>query len=108
MAQIPEAVVTPAGANPAPRAAAASDTVIPTYDTYVHVDNASAGAVTVTVVAKRQCNRGSLHDLSVSVPAGQKRIIGPIDAYNFADPVSGLASVNYSATASVTVYAVRQ
>lgn len=107
MAQIPEAVVTPAGANPAPRAAAASDTVIPTPDTYVHVDNASGAAVTVTIVAKRPCSRGSLHDLSVSVPAAQKRLIGPIDD-NFSDPVSGLASVNYSATASVTVYAVRQ
>jgi len=107
MALIPEAVVAPAGATPAPRAAAANDTVVPGEDVYLHVDNASAGPVTVTVVAKRPCSQGSLHDYSVSVPAGQKRIIGPVETYRFADPVTGLASVNYSATASVTVYSVR-
>jgi len=107
MALIPEAIVGPAGATPAPRAAAAGDTVTPSDGEYLHVDNASASAVTVTVVAKRPCNQGSLHDLNVSVPAGSRRIIGPITAYNYADPVTGLASINYSATASVTVYSVR-
>ena len=107
MALIPEAVVTPAGVTPAPRAAAAADTVVPGPETYVHVDNASGGSINVTVVGKRACNQGVLHDLVVAVPAAGRKIIGPILAPQFADPTTGLASVNYSATPSVTVYSVR-
>ena len=107
MALIPEAVPKPTGTAPSPRAAASNDTVNPGSDVYLHVDNASAAAVTVTVVAKRPCNQGTLHDYSISVPASGKSLVGPIDAQRFGDPITGLASINYSVTASVTVYAVR-
>lgn len=106
MALIPEVVATGAGATPAPRAAAAADTVNPAKDIGLFVNNQSAGAVTVTVVAVKPCSQGALHDLSVSVPAAQTRLIGPIDE-RFANNVTGLAAVNYSATASVTVYVAR-
>lgn len=108
MAAIPEAVVTVAGVIPAPRAAAAGDTVTPSPDTYVHVDNASGASINVTVVGKRACSQGVVHDMVVAVGAGVKKLVGPITAYQFGDQTTGLASVNYSATASVNVYAVRQ
>jgi hypothetical protein len=109
VAAIPEAVVTPAGVSTAPRAAAAGDTVIPTDDTYVQVANTSGSTVTVTVVGKRACSQGVIHDMVASVPTATTRIIGPIKAAQFADPATGLASVNYSATgATVQVASIRQ
>lgn len=107
MADIPETVLGQAGSTPAPRTAAANDTIAtPSNKTYLHVDNANASACTVTFTAEVPCNQGSLHDLVVSVPAGQKRIIGPIDG-RFIDSVTGKCSVGYSVTASVQVYVLR-
>lgn len=107
MAVIPEVTVTQAGAAPPTRAAAAADTIVPDQNIDLYVNNASAGAVNVTIVSKVVCSQGVLHDLVVSVPAGAIRLIGPIPAQRFADPVTGLASVNYSATASVSVASIR-
>lgn len=107
MAVIPEVLVTTAGATPPTRAAAAADTIVPSEDVDLFVRNASAGAITVTVVAKTTCNQGVLHDLVVAVPAGGDKLIGPLPPQRFADPATGLASVNYSATASVTVASIR-
>ena len=107
MAVIPEVTVTQAGSAPPVRAAAAADTAVPSENVDLYVNNASGASINVTVVAKSPCNQGVLHDLVVAVPAGAIRLIGPLSPGRFADPVTGLASVNYSATATVTVATIR-
>lgn len=70
----------------------------------VHVKNQSAAAVTVTIPTQIACNFGSTgtqHDISVSVGSSSEKFVGPArpEQYN----VAGLATINYSAVASVTV-----
>lgn len=109
MAVIPEVAGSPTGTASAARAAAASDTMAVGDDVQLVVNNASGGAVTVTIPCVQTCSFGSstpTHDSVTSVPASGTRIIGPVSR-RYANAVSGYASVNYSATASVTVYAIR-
>lgn len=107
MALIPETVSSNVGGVTGARAAANGDTLVPGDAVDLVVNNASGGSVNVTITGKTPCNRGVVHDLVVAVAAGTTKVIGPLPANWFADPVSGLATVNYSATASVTVYTIR-
>lgn len=88
-------------------ATAGGDTVAPDERTHLHVKNGSAGALTVTVVAKTTCSQGVLHDAAVSVPAGGERKIGPITPQRFARPSDGLAEITYSGVTSLTIAAIR-
>lgn len=85
---------------------AAGDRVPAGDDLFLHVRNASAAAITVTVDSVRPCSYGFDHDLAVTVPAGGDRMVGPLPAGRFAGD-DGLVAVTYSAAASVTVAAVR-
>lgn len=90
----------------APTFAAASsggDTFANDGRTVLHVKNGSAAAITATVDSVTACDQGFDHDAAVSVPAGGERVIGPFDQRRFGATVT----VNYSATASVSVAALR-
>lgn len=93
------------GLAPAFAAVSASDTFTPDKDTYIEVKNANAGACTVTVTTPRTDAIGNaIADNAVSVPATTgDRIIGPFPAEHYADPTTGLATVTFSPSASVTV-----
>lgn len=107
MALIPEAIAAPTGTATAGRTAVNGDTIGNLSDkTQLVVQNASGGSVTVTITAVKPCSQGVLHDSVSVVAAGTTKVIGPIDS-RYANSVSGLAVVNYSATASVTVYTTR-
>lgn len=67
----------------------------------LHVKNASAGAVTVTIETPNTILGLAVADAQVSVPAGGERYIGPFPREHFAGS-DGLVSVTWSATASVT------
>lgn len=74
---------------------------------FVVVKNASAGAVTVTVVDPRISEAGvAIGDPTYSVGVAGERWI-PIESF-FRDPATGLVNITYSAVASVTVAAVRR
>lgn len=103
MAKLTTQVITQAGVVPSFAAAdAAGDTIDPGPATFLHVKNASAAAVTVTVDSVQRCSQGADHNLAVAVAAGAESMIGPLDAGRFAQS-SGLVNVTYSAVASVTV-----
>lgn len=88
-------------------AGAGGDTISPSDGkTLLHVKNASGGSITVTVAAVGTCSQGFLHDAVVAVPASGDRAIGPFDSQRFTNG-SGQIAVTYSATASVTVAAIR-
>lgn len=71
----------------------------------LHVRNASAGAVTVTLDATGAVFNGqSVPDTSVSVPASGDVFI-PVTA-EYTSASDGLAAVTYSAVTSVTVAAL--
>lgn len=80
----------------------AGDTLRPNQSGYLHVKNASASAVTVTVVTPGKTRFGvDEPDVTISVPAGAERVIGPFpDA--LVNTTDKAIRVNYSAVASVT------
>jgi len=106
MALLATQSIVRAGLAPAYAAAAGGgDTFAPGSNVFLQVKNASAGAITVTVVTPRTDALGNaVADNTISVPATTgDRMIGPFPAEFYADPTTGLANVTYSASASLTV-----
>lgn len=98
--------VTQAGIAPTFAAAdAAGDEFANGGRTFLWVKNGGAAAITVTVDSVKKCDQGFDHDLSISVPAGGERLIGPFEPGRFNNS-SSRVKVTYSAVASVTVAAV--
>ena len=75
-------------------------------DAALAVKNASGGAVTVTLYTPGTVDGLAIADRTVSVTAAQTWLI-PLPAEVYGDPVTGLASFDLSAFASVSVAAVR-
>lgn len=98
-----------AGTDPALVAAGATGDVVPAHPTgFLQVTNGSASGITVTVVTPGKSRMGVLDepDLTVSVPAGGTRLIGPL-VPDLVDVVAGGVKFTYSATTTVTVAAIR-
>lgn len=89
-------------------AAAGGDTFTPSRDTFLYLFNSSGGSHTVTVATPNEVipNVG-IADVSVSVPSGGQRKIGPFPAEDFADPTDGLAHITYSGVTSLTIGAFK-
>ncbi|MGE5592590.1 MAG: hypothetical protein ACM3X3_02755 [Betaproteobacteria bacterium] len=99
--------LTSAGMTPSFAAAdVAGDKFANNGRTLLVVKNGSASPVTVTVNSQRKCDQGFDHDVTVEVPAGSEKWIGPLDPARF-NNASGQVEVAYSAVASVTVAAVQ-
>lgn len=106
MALLATQSITRAGLAPAYAAAAAGgDTFTPDSRTMLHVKNASAGAITVTIVTPRNDALGNpVADNAISVPATTgERLIGPFPAEHYADPTTGLANITYSGVTSLSI-----
>lgn len=97
--------VVKTGLAPVYSAVNATDTIAVAngVQTFLHVKNGNAGACTVTLVDNGKTPAGSsATNPTVSVPATTgDRMIGPISAA-LADPATGLVSVTYSVTPTVT------
>lgn len=106
MALIPDVVGDADGTATAARAAANGDTIIPGKDAMLVIINGSGAPITATVTAVKPCSQGGLHNAVAIVAAGATALVGPIDE-RYANSSTGLAVVNYSATATVTVYVAR-
>lgn len=81
-------------------------------DVVLHIKNASAGAITVAVGAAATVDGRTLDPLSVSVPAGEERFVGPFRNTNYAayEAETGLkygVLVVPSSAASVSYAAIR-
>lgn len=97
------------GTNPAPVAAGASGDVVPALATgFLQVSNGSGSSITVTLATPGKSRFGVLDepDLTISVPAGATRLIGPL-VDSLIDPTSGGVKFTYSDVTSVTVAAIR-
>lgn len=106
MALLASQSITRAGLAAAYAAAAGGgDTFSPDKDTFLHVKNASGGALTVTIATPRTDAYGNaIADNAVSIPATTgDRMIGPFPAEAYADPTTGLASITYSGATDLTI-----
>ncbi|MGW3152776.1 hypothetical protein [Streptomyces sp. NPDC001089] len=92
----------------APVAATNGDTAPCGAGTFLYVKNANAAACTVTLTTPGQVDgRLAIADSTFSVAASTGIGIIPLIPGLYADPTTGLATINYSVTASVTVAVVR-
>ncbi len=113
MANLATQVVNRAGLAPSYAACTAGgDTFTPDAQTFLHVKNASGGALTVTVAigsgAAAPIPNVAIGNVAVSVPATTgDRMIGPFPATYFADPTTGLAAITYSGVTSLTIAVVK-
>lgn len=102
MALLTPQVVDVDGLEPVYAAAdVGGDTITPRKDLVLHVQNGSAGAITVTLVRPGAQYGQPNPDVAITVDAGESRFIRVPS--EFRDPDTGVISVTYSAVASVTV-----
>ncbi|MES2867625.1 MAG: hypothetical protein V4703_12855 [Actinomycetota bacterium] len=105
MAALATQSVVRAGVIPSYAACAGGgDTFLPGRNTFLHVKNASGGALTVTVVTPRTDQWGNaVADNAISVGAGAEKMIGPFPAESYADPSTGVANITYSGVTTLTI-----
>ena len=100
----PQVVAFSNGLQPTYSAVNSSDTFVPSDRLLLYVKNTNAATRDVTIVTT-QTGVGGLpvNDMTGTVAATTgERIFGPFPYSRFADPATGLATVNYTATANVT------
>src|SRR5436189_260575 len=69
--------------------------------TYLKITNGGGAPITVTVVAQRPCDQGTIHSIANSVTNATTEVMGPFsDRYNDA---LGFVQVTYSGVTTVTV-----
>lgn len=91
-----------------PVAATNGDTAACGSGTFLLVKNANAAACTVTLVTPGQVDgRLAVADSTFTVAANTGLGVIPLIPSLYADPTTGLATINYSVTASVTSAVVR-
>lgn len=86
---------------PAYTAPAASDTVAPDDRVFLHVKTAGTGT-TVTIPTPSTYGGFAIADASYVLGTTAEQMIGPLTAALFADPTTGLITVNYSSVTTVT------
>jgi len=85
---------------------AAGDQVPVGSNRFLYVKNGGASEITVTLKSQKPCDQGTVHDIPVTVPAGEDRLIGfERDPDRFANS-NGRAKFSYSNVTSVTVAAL--
>ena len=93
------------GINPTFDSVTSSDTFLNDGRTVLIVKNGGSSDITVTITDVVPCNYGFMHDLTVTVAAGEERWIGVFPVGRFND--NGYVTVDYSDTTNVTAAAVR-
>jgi hypothetical protein len=97
--------ITTAGTAITYTAASAADRFLPADRVFMHVKNANAGSVTVTIATPGTVDSLAVGDRIISIPTTQERMIAlPDSLYRSSD---GLGDVTFSPNASVTVAVVR-
>lgn len=95
--------IVTAGLNPTFAAAAGGGDEFPnTGREFLEVINGGGGAITVTVTTTGTVDGEPIADRAVSVPAGERRRIGPFPTGTF-NAADGNVDVAYSGVTTVTV-----
>lgn len=93
---------TAAGAAFTPVAAVGPDKYLNHGTEKLYINNGSGAGITVTINSQQPCDQGFDHDGTVSVAAGQTKILAPLSAARYND-VDGYVNITYSSATSVTV-----
>lgn len=102
MAVLPTQAISRSGLAPSYSAVSGGgDKVHPGQHTVLHLKNGNAAACVVTLVTPGTAEGLAIADLTVSVPAGADKFIGPLPA-NLFRGADGYVAVSYSVTSSVT------
>lgn len=72
----------------------------------LYVKNGDASSHTVTIPTPATVGGMAVEDLTVSVPAGGEKVVGPFPTHVF-NQSGGVVYVNYDAVTSVTVAAIK-
>lgn len=98
-----------AGNLPTLSAVNSSDTFVPDDRTFLWVKNTNAATRDITIVTPKTGVGGTaIADVTVTIAATTgEEMIGPFPAQHFADPSTGLATVNYTSATNVTAACVR-
>jgi len=94
--------------TPSYAAAGASDKFTPSDRTFLHFKNTNAAARTVTIVSTSTKRGLAVADVTVPLDATTgDEMVGPFPYEDFANSADGLADIQYSASAGVTVAVLR-
>jgi hypothetical protein len=107
MAQLAVQKVSIIGVEPSYQlVSSAGDTFVNQGDTYLYIKNESVMSTTVTIKAQKACSHGSLHDITLTIPAESERTIGafPVDRFNDLD---GKVFVKFSSIPAVKMAAIK-
>ena len=102
MALLATQTAVQAGLTPSYSAVSSSDTAVPGDNVVLIVRNAGGSADTVTIVTPSTFSGLAIADQTVTVPATTGERIIPLPASLYADPTTGLATIQHSFTTSVT------
>ncbi|MHB0934898.1 MAG: hypothetical protein ACYC6A_00785 [Armatimonadota bacterium] len=103
MAVLTVQTINTTGVAPTNNAAAGGgDSFVNDGKTFIHVTNGSAGSLNVIITAQNACSQGVLHTLTVAVPAGESRMIGPFNR-NIYNDAAGKVQLTYSGVTSLTI-----
>lgn len=110
MATLTTQTVTRSGVGPTyASATGGGDAMAVGSDMMLHIKNAAGSSMTVTLAIPSGASgwsQASYSNTSVIVPNAGERMIGPIQPQLYADPTTGLCTITYSTTTSVTVAAI--
>jgi hypothetical protein len=110
MATLTTQVVTRAGITPTYAAATGGgDAMACNTDIMLHIKNAAAATMTVTLAIPSGSSgypNVAYTSTAVAVPNAGEKMIGPIQPPIYQDPTTGLCTITYTTTASVTVAAI--
>ncbi|WP_121605306.1 hypothetical protein [Virgibacillus sp. Bac332] len=84
---------------------ASGDTFTNYGNSLLHVDNQDAADKQVTI-ASNPCNFGEVHNLVISVPAGETRIIGKFNRQRFNDDAMKV-NISYDDVTSLSVAVIK-
>lgn len=108
MATLTVVNVTRAGVDVVGVAAdAAGDEFANTGQEFVEIKNGSGAGITATLDIKSTVDGAAVTDPTVSIAAGQTKIIGPFPPAYYTDSTTGRAKVTCSAVTSVTIKALK-
>lgn len=106
MAAIPVQTISLTGLSRAAATAAGAtgDTVANNGNMHIIVTDTGTTAPTVTIISQTACNQDETHDIEVSIPSGESRVIGPFPPSRF-NTAAGVIEVSYSSETDVTIEA---
>lgn len=97
--------ITTAGTTITYTTATAADRFLPADRVFMHVKNANAGTVTVTIATPGTVDTLAVGDRVITIPTTQERMISlPDSLYRSSD---GLGDVTFSPNTSVSVAVIR-